>query len=149
MKKIKDITDINGNTLEVWSSPHISHTPCFALFLRTFAELVEKKLITPAIHFKNSNRVVWIQNSAGQVLGGIAYEIIQETQTGWLVLSFTDPEFRGQGINKLCHEFYESDCKASGAVQLGSIIHIENKSRIKSAEKVGMIPQYYRAIKKI
>ena len=149
MKKIKDIIDSDGNALELWSSLHLSHTPCFALFLRTFAELVEKQLITPAINFKNNNRVVWFQNNSGRVLGGIAYEFIQETLTGWLVLSFTDPEFRGQGINKLCHDYYEKDCKELGAVQLGSIVNITNQSRIKSAQKVGMVPEYYRMIKKI
>jgi GNAT superfamily N-acetyltransferase len=149
MKKIKDITGFNGDTLELWSSVHLSHTPCFALFIRTIAELAEKKLIAPTINFKNNNRVVWVQNSSGKVLGGIAYEFRPETLTGWLVLSFTDPEYRGQGINKICHSYYESDCKALGAVELASIVNIKNEARIKSAQKVGMVPEYFKMSKQI
>ena len=68
---------------------------------------------------------------------------------GWLVLSFTEPEFRGRGLNQICHQYYEEDCKKLGAVMLSSLVAVDNKSRIKSAAKVGMYPKFYRMHKDI
>ena len=149
MKKIKTAVDSTGEELELWHSESLAFTPALAPFLRVYAEIIEKNLTLPTMAFKNSNRVTWAENKDGRVVGGICYELIPETATGWLVLSFTDPEFRGRGINELCHEIYEKDCVALGATNLGSVVSVNNESRIKSAAKVGMIPTFYRMYKNL
>jgi len=149
MKKIKDTVDNQGNVVELWYSESISYTPVLPLFLKTYAELIENNLTLPVFGFKNTNTVTWAQDSQGNVLGGICYEYVPETKIGWLVLSFTAPEFRGRGINQLCHEIYEKDCKNHGATSLGSMVSTNNESRLKSAKKVGMLPTFYRLHKKI
>jgi len=145
MKKLKDL----DNNLELWHSETIAWTPALTLFLKVYAETIDRGLGLNQIHFKNSNRVVWIQNSEKVVLGGICYEYSPENQMGWIVLSFTDPSYRGQGVNSLCHQAFEDDCKSLGAISIGSTVSVGNESRLKSAAKVGLLPKFYRMYKKI
>lgn len=149
MRKIEDTVDTLGNPIEIWYSDSIQYTPVVATFLRVWAELVDKGWSLATFAFKITNRVVWAQDSTGKVLGGIAYDYWPEQKMGWLVLSFTEPDFRGRGLNKLCHKHYEFDCKRAGAVMLGSLVEVNNESRIKSAAKVGMLPKFYRMHKDI
>jgi hypothetical protein len=149
MRKIKTVTDKSGEALELWHSDSIAFTPALAPFLKVYAEIIEKSFTLPVMAFKNSNRVVWAEDKDKVVVGGICYEYLAESKTGWLVLSFTDPMYRGRGINSLCHEIYEKDCIALGANNLSSVVDIDNESRIKSAAKVGMVPRFYRMYKKL
>jgi hypothetical protein len=114
-----------------------------------YAELIDQNWAPASFPFKPTNRVVWIQDSTGAVLAGIAYEYQAEQQNGYLVLSFTDPNHRGRGLNEICHRCYEADCKKLGAVMLTSLVSVNNVSRIKSAEKVGMLPKFYKMQKDI
>lgn len=149
MKLIKSITDKSGEVLDLWHSESLAFTPALPLFLKVYAEIIEKELSLPVMAFKNNNRVVWAENKDKVVVGGICYEFIPESKTGWLVLSFTHPLHRGKGINELCHELYEKDCISLGANNLGSMVDVQNESRIRSAEKVGMFPKFYRMYKKL
>ena len=149
MKKIKDTLDKSGNIVELWHSDTLAWSPAFTLFLRVYADTVDQGMALNQIPFKNNNRIAWAQDASGKVLGGICYEYFSESKTGWIVLSFTAPECRGIGINELCHEIFENDCKALGANNLASLVSVNNESRIKSAAKVGMLPKFYRMQKKI
>ena len=143
-KKIANVEDKLGNTVELWWSDQIANTPTVPLFLTVYAEIVAKGLAQPTFTFENDNRVTWVQDIDGRVMGGICYKYVPDQQLGWLILSFTDPEFRGRGINELCHKVYEGDCKKLGAKQLGSLVALDNEARLKSAAKVGMTPMFYR-----
>lgn len=149
MKKLKTTVDNTGHPVEMWSSESIAGTPAVPLFLKTYAEIVEQQFAIPYFMFKDSDKVVWAQRPDGTVIGGIAYEYQAVRRTGFLVLSFTDPKERGKGINVLCHIEYENHCKLLGATCLESLVHVENKNRIASAKKVGMLPKYYRMHKDI
>jgi RimJ/RimL family protein N-acetyltransferase len=149
MQKLSSTVDQLGNPIEIWHSSSIQHTPCVSLFLRIYAELIDKEWTMPVVPFKPTNRVVWIQNLTGKVLAGIVYEYQSDFQNGYLVLSFTDPDHRGQGFNKICHDCYETDCKKLGAKILTSFVAVDNLSRIRSAEKVGMLPKFYKMQKNI
>jgi len=149
MKKIKDTLDKLGNQVELWHSDTLAWSPAFTLFLRVYADTVDQGMALNQIPFKNGNRITWAQDDSGNILGGICYEYFSESKTGWIVLSFTAPEYRGRGINELCHEIFENDCKSLGANNLASLVSVNNESRIKSAAKVGMTPKFYRMQKKI
>lgn len=149
MQKVKDTRDSDGEHIEIWHNATIAGTPCVSLFLRTYAEIVDCEFGIPVFMFSNDDRVVWAQRPDGTILGGISYEYKEDKRIGWLVLSFTDPAHRGKGINQLCHEAYEEDCKKLGAVCLQSLVHVDNVKRIKSAAKVGMVPKYLQMYKDI
>lgn len=149
MKKISDQQDGQGNPIEVWHSDTLQYTPVLPTFLRVWAELIEKGWALATFSFKITNKVVWVQDAAGNVQGGIAYEYYPDQKMGWIVLSFTDPGFRGRGLNQICHEYFEADCKRLGAVMVSSLVAADNQSRVRSAAKVGMLPKFYRMHKDI
>jgi hypothetical protein len=149
MKKIKTRLDKNGNNVEIWWAGNISFTPVVPLFLRVQAELIENKLGLPVFVFKNTNSVVWAQDLDGKVLGGICYEYQIPTRTGHIILNFTDPDHRGQGINAMCHPCFEEDVRRQGATSLASVVNVLNESGIRASTKAGMMPASYRMHKSL
>jgi hypothetical protein len=149
MQKLSTSVDKLGNPIEIWLSTTVQHTPCISLILQVYNELLEKNWVLPVIPFRPSNQVVWIQDTNSKVLAGIIYEYQPEFLNGYLVLSFTDPDYRGRGLNEICHSCYEINCKKLGAVTLSSFVHLDNIDRIRSAEKVGMLPKFYKMHKDI
>jgi len=146
-KKLEDTKDKLGNPIEIWQSDTLQYTPTVPTFLKVYAELIEKNYALESFSFKITNKVVWIQDSAGNVMAGIAYDFYQDTKVGWIVLSFTEPKYRGRGLNQICHNYFESECKKAGMVYLSSLVSVDNQSRIKSAAKVGLVPKWYRMYK--
>jgi GNAT superfamily N-acetyltransferase len=63
---------------------------------------------------------------------------------GWIILSFTAPEYRGKGVNQLMHKYFEQIIKDKGGNKIASHVNVNNVSRIKAAQKVGFVPLYYR-----
>jgi RimJ/RimL family protein N-acetyltransferase len=144
---LKTVKDKSNSILELWQSNRIIDSPCVPLYNQIANELLEKQW-SLYNEYNDDLRIVWVQDSKRQIFGGIAYTI-DEHRTGWIVLSFTDPKYRGHGINQLCHEAYETDCKNLGCIRVASHVHLDNKSRLTSAEKVGMLPKFFVIGKKI
>jgi hypothetical protein len=149
MNVVKQTLDKTGETVLLMKSDSLSFTPVIPLMLRVYAEIVENGFAQPLITFSNSSKVVWAERKDGTVLGGICYEYRPEAKCGWLILSFTDKEHRGKGINGLVHEIYETDCRRLGATHLSSFVNLNNTSRLESLKSVGMIPQMYKTYKQI
>jgi hypothetical protein len=149
MQKLSTTVDKLGTPIEIWQSSSIQHTPCVPLILKVYQELLDKAWVPSVIPFRPSQQVVWLQDTGGKVLAGIVYEYQSDFLNGYLVLSFTDPDYRGRGLNEICHHCYEINCKKQGAVTLSSFVHVDNIARIKSAEKVGMLPKFYKMQKDI
>lgn len=143
MKLIKTVPTLTGEIFKIYWQDTLVNCPALSSFLRVYAELIDKEFTNPFITWNNKNRIVWAENS-NQVVGGICYEFLQDSKIGWIILSFTDPDFRGQGINGLCHSIMEEDIKSLGGLRISSLVHIDNVSRQRSAEKVGLKPQFLR-----
>lgn len=149
MTPVKQTVDRNKEKVILYSSDSLSFTPVIPLMLRVYAEIVEKDFAQPIITFNNSSKVVWAEREDKKVIGGICYEYRPESRCGWLILSFTDPDERGKGINALVHELYESSCRRLGATHLASFVNLNNKSRLESLKSVGLVPQMYKTYKKL
>jgi len=144
--KVGSKLDSHGRSLDIYQSNLLSLCPALSLFLKVYAETIDQGHANPMVSWRNKSSIVWAQLGT-QVVGGICYEYEPEARMGWIVLSFTDPEYRGCGINGILHEFFEAEIKNLGGVRIASLIHIDNVSRIRSAEKVGLLPQFYRTLK--
>lgn len=144
-----DTTVHNNEHLDVYFSESLVNCPAMPLLLDTYSELLKKDWSTYILSFRNSSMAVWVQNNQNTILGGICFDYVEERKEGWINLSFTDSKFRGHGINQLCHTYFENICKKRGATSIGSIVALENTSRLKSALKVGFKPRYYRMNKNI
>jgi hypothetical protein len=143
------VKDNAGGDLILYYRESIANTPVVAIFLKIYAEIIEKGWSNPTMPFGNRNRVVWVERPGGAVVGGICFEYNALINTGWIVLSFTDPVERGKGINGICHASVERILKKLGATKISSLVHVDNESRLRSAKKVGMVPQFYRMSKNI
>ena len=148
MKLIDNILDRNNNPIEIWSS-QLSFSPAFSLVLRTYAEIVEKKLAPPQLNLDNTDSVIWAQRPDSTILGGICYKFKEDWNSAYIQLSFTAESSRGLGINSMCHPYVERDAKSLGYSKIMSMVHINNEPRLKSAEKVGLKPLFYMMHKNI
>jgi len=143
MKLVKSTVDKKAEKLDIYWMDNLAMCPALSMFLKVYAETIDKGYSNPNVTWSNKNRVVWAQKD-DQIVGGICYEYAPDVRMGWIVLSFTDPDFRGRGINELLHYTMEDDVKRLGGERICSLVHIDNISRQKSAEKVGLKPQFYR-----
>lgn len=143
MNFLKTIADASGENVDLFSMTTLFNCPALPLFLRTYAEIIEKKFANPNITWDVNNRVVWAVKGTS-IVGGICYEFDMQKRTGWIVLSFVDESQRGKRIYELLHQAMEDDLLAIGARSLASLVHVNNESRLKSAQRVGINPQFYR-----
>jgi len=142
MKLLDSITNKNNNTVEIWSS-QLSFCPAFSLVLSTYAEIVGKELSIPVLHLKNSDLVIWAQYPDGVILGGICYTFDEDWSSAWIQLNFTAESSRGLGISSICHSYVEREAKNLGYSRIMSMVHVTNKSMLRSAEKVGLAPLFH------
>jgi RimJ/RimL family protein N-acetyltransferase len=151
-KHIAEAVDHTGNSLTVWRCEHLGGTRAMPLFLSTYAELMQKGYASPHMSWTDGNKlqVVYLFDElAQQVAGGIAFEYRAVNREGWIVLSFTDPAYRGRRINQLAHQYFEEAIQQLGGNKIASHVHVTNEARLKSAEKSGFKPEFYRMTKRI
>lgn len=147
--RIGTTKDKNGDDLIIFASMTLANTPCVALFFKVYSEILENGWANPTVPFNNDSRVIWLERPNGKIVGGVCYEYTKHNQMSWIVLTFTDPDERGKGINTICQKELEKISKKLGAVQICSLIHVDNRAAMASAEKVGRKPQFYRMLKRI
>ena len=148
MKKISTIVDATGDSLDLYWQDNLGMCPALSMFLKVYAETIDKGFSNPMVTWSNKNRVVWVQKG-NDIAGGICYEYAPEARMGWIVLSFTSPDYRGRRINEKLHYAMEEDIKRLGGDRICSLVHVDNVSRQKAAERVGLKPQFYRMYKAI
>jgi RimJ/RimL family protein N-acetyltransferase len=148
MRLVKKTVDSRGEELVLYASHKMGQCPAMSLFLKTYAEIIDKGFAYPNITWTNTDRVIWAQKDS-KIVGGISYQYTPDNKMGWIVLSFVDPEQRGRGIYQTMHDVLEKDIIASGGDRISSLVHVDNESRLASAKKVGMVPEFYRMLKKL
>ena len=150
MKHLDSTQDKFGNLIEIYLTENLAWSPVYTLVLKTHLEIVEKKFAPPLLdHLGDNTKAVWAQDKSGNILGGIAFTIREDTFVGSIELSFTEQEHRGKGINGICHKYFEQYIKNLGIDLITSVVHIDNIQRLKSAEKVNFKPKFYVMYKKI
>lgn len=149
-RKLTTAVDAIGTPLEIWYSDTLGGSPAMVLFLKTYVELIERGWATPHLwNDANNFNVVYCADSNGKVLGGITFEFRPMLKQGWIILSFTDPDTRGRRINQIIHTEFEALVKARGGTSISSNVHINNRSRLQSANRVGLVPEYYKTYKSL
>jgi GNAT superfamily N-acetyltransferase len=124
-------------------------SPALAPFMRNYADLIANGWARPFTPHNNKHKVVYAVDDNDVVMGGIVYSITPEKSTGWIVFSFTEPQFRQQGVYKALHVELEKLLRLAGVTDLASHVHVDNKVRQISCEKVNMMPEFYRMHKKL
>jgi len=136
----------NGEIANIFYNNNLVGCNATRLILQTAGELIEKGFsIENSIGIFDSAEVIWAECN-NIPIGGICYcKQLQGVSAGnWIILSFTDPEWRGLNVNYICHKELEKLTIADGMNQITSLVHVNNIARIESCKKVGMSPKFYR-----
>ena len=149
-KLLEETQDAQGNPVAIWHSETLANSEAMLPFLRAYTELMEKGWATLFFPWNESNKFgVVYAKSGDQVVGLIAYEYRQILREGWVLLTYTDPAHRGRHLNSIIHRYFETLMREKGALKLASHIHKDNASALKSAERVGRVPVFYRLQKNL
>lgn len=142
---------VGDQQFTIWFNDQLFQEPTvMSLFLRCNAELMDTALSNGRMPADINNlEVFYIKNSQDQAVAGIAYEYRANYREGWIHLSFTAPEFRGQGFNGMLHTYFENKIKAVGGRSISSYVNLDNASRLASAKKAGFEPLFYKMFKEL
>ena len=106
--------------------------------------------LRPFTAHNSKHKVVYaVHEGVNVVMGGIVYALNADTSTGWIVFSFTEPEWRQKGVYAALHVELEKIMVGAGMDSLASHVHVDNTVRQTSCEKVGMVPEFYRMNKSL
>lgn len=149
-KKFKETFDKDGNPLCLFQSDLIEFTPAFLPIWKSWIEVYEKGWAIHRIHFGNNSSVMWAERPNGKFCSAINYRWIPEDKAIWILMTTTEDSERGKGINTILQEEVEYRGKTKhGATNVGSTIHADNIIALKSAERMGRHPIFYRTHKEI
>lgn len=139
-------TDSTGRQLNISFTDVVAGSPAMSLFLKTYAEIIDTGFASPLVVWADVNKshCIYATDANNTVVGGIVFEFRQFARGGWITLSFTHPDNRGRRINQLLHKYVVEFVKLRGGDHIASHVHVDNASRLKSSERVGLKPQFYR-----
>lgn len=137
LKKSDDIEIIFKNTL--------ANSPCLPLFLRCYAEIIEKKFAMPLLPFGNKSRVVYAKRG-DEILGGIVYHLDPDIEVMYLISSFVDEKYRGQRIFYFLMKELETYARSINFKRITTTVHKDNTSRLAAGERVGMKTEWYSQV---
>lgn len=136
--------DRTGQMIEIRYSNNIGGSPVVPFFLKNYAKLMEDGYAHPFIMGTNKSKAIYAVHN-GKVVGHIIYDILEDAyKTAWIVFSCVDEDYRGRGLYRMMHQWFETTVKNNGSKKIASHVHVENKTRQASCVAVGMEPVFYR-----
>lgn len=139
--------DQTGKTIKIYKIDRIGMSPIYTFFLRQLADLIDNGHAFPSTSWDDDCEAVYAEEDE-KVIGHIVYDK-KKKGVLWITLSAVDSEYRGRGIYKILHKYFEKVAKDLGCDFIASHVHVNNKVRLESAEKVGMKPVFKYMAKKI
>ena len=141
-----------GNEVNILHSTALALSPVYTFFLRHTAKLIDDGFAFPVTNWEDKNcGAIYATDDNGKVLGHIVYstEYIEQFGHLWIVLSAVEDHSRGRGIYTIMHKYFEQLAKDMGCWSIASYVHKNNKVRLATAEKVGLLPAFHIMGKKI
>jgi GNAT superfamily N-acetyltransferase len=125
--------DKSGNEVCVWFSNSTPSSPVLSLLFKTYSQLLESNLVTQKFYWNRlaDSCVVWAEDTDKNVLSGIVFEFEQQWKAGLILTTFTDPDCRNRGINKICFRHYLEKSKEHGMVRTLGLASLHNDSVVK------------------
>jgi len=146
---LEETVDGLGDPVRVWNSDYVGQNLAVsAMYLRATAYLVDKGwAMAPFNLVANTHKVIWVEAADGTPMGGVVYEYHAHNKQGWIVLIFTDEEFRGRRVYSILQRNLEDVTIQAGGTSIASLAHKDNESRLKAGTREGMNPQFLRLYK--
>ena len=139
-----------GDTVLIMHSDSLAMSPFYTFFLRQMASLIDNGFGYPMTSWVDEHCAgVYATDESGKILGHIVYEHNESRKMLWITLSAVADDARGRGIYTLLHKYFEQIGKDKGCWAISSHVHKNNKVRLASAEKVGMVPIFHYMAKKL
>jgi hypothetical protein len=141
--------DATGAPVTVWHSDNVGQNLEVAgMYLRATAFLMDKGwAMAPFNLVQNGHRVIWVESEEGVPMGGVIYEYHAHNKQGWIVLIFTDEQFRGRHVYSILQKHLEEVTIQNGGTSIASLAHKDNVARLKAGAREGMHPQFLRLYK--
>ena len=146
---LEDTIDGQGDAVKVWHSDYVGQNLAVsAMYLRATAYLVDKGwAMAPFSLVANTHKVIWVESADGTPMGGVVYEYHAHNKQGWIVLIFTDEQFRGRRVYSILQRNLENATIQAGGTSIASLAHKDNEPRLKAGTREGMNPQFIRLYK--
>ncbi len=146
---LEETFDGKGDPVKVWHSDYVGqNSGVSAMYLRATSFLVDKGwAMAPFNLVNNAHKVIWVESADGTPMGGVIYEYHAHNKQGWIVLIFTDEQFRGRRVYSILQRNLEDVTIQSGGTSIASLAHKDNASRLKAGTREGMNPQFLRLYK--
>jgi hypothetical protein len=146
---LEETFDGKGDPVKVWHSDYVGQNLAVsAMYLRATSFLVDKGwAMAPFNLVNNAHKVIWVESADGTPMGGVIYEYHAHNKQGWIVLIFTDEQFRGRRVYSILQRNLEDVTIQSGGTSIASLAHKDNESRLKAGTREGMNPQFLRLYK--
>ncbi len=142
--------DKSGKEIKIMHTDSLGMSPIFTFFLRQMATLIDNGFAYPFTSWNDGDcSAVYATDENGKILGHIVYEHYENKGLLWITLSAVDEDSRGLGIYTILHGYFEQIAKEKGCWAISSHIHKNNKVRLASADKVGMVPVFHWMGKKL
>lgn len=148
---INTTTDKLGNPLEIYQSPSLTWSPAYSAFLRGLADLMEQGFRYPVKTWDDSKCGIFYAMQDNIIVGHVVYNLLQaeDAKTVWVVEGAVELDYRQRGIYTELYKYLEDYCRSIGCLVLASTVHRDNKARLASAAKIGMVPIYHQIMKKL
>ena len=147
-KRLGSSLDKTGATVNIMSTSQVGMTPLAAIYLKSYAELIEAGHAWPRMNGHNKIRAIYATVDDA-IVGFITYELMTELMMIHIVFSRTDPKFRNRGIYKLLFAELEKLARSLKYVKIYSETGARNIGIIASHESVGMKTMYLKNEKDI
>jgi len=147
---LEQTVDALNEPVEVWHSDYIGQQlEVSAMYLRATTYLLDRGWgMAPFGLVSNQHKVIWVQRkSDSKPMGGVIYEYHPHNKQGYIILIFTDEEFKGRRVYSILQRNLEDVTIANGGTSVASLAHKDNAPRLKAGEREGMTPQFLRLYK--
>ena len=145
VKTIKTELDKTGKTVVVKYCNRVGQGPgeLMSFYYRHKADLIDDGFSGPEVGITNNCQAIYLEIDS-VIVGHIIFEFFKDEFRTFIVLSAVAKDYRNRGLYKIMHYAYEDMSRELGARVISSLIHVKNEVRLKTAESVGFMPQYYR-----
>lgn len=132
MDFLENTVSKSNQKISIWYSDNVSESKPLSAIFKKYSELVETNLVPLQFFWKklDSSRVVWAEDSVGNILSVIVFEINEVWQAGYILLAFTEPSQQNQGVSKACFKHYMKQSKEAGMIRTLGIVNINNQNTI-------------------
>ena len=134
----KNTITIDGEDFEIWYDSDFMNSEATLLFMKSMVELMEKKWCPPSLSWCldiDRCKVFYCKDTSNQVVSGIVCFYSARSRTGWILMIFTDSNYRQKGLNTLLFEYVEAYFKLKGAKHISARIHKDNIPRLTASLK--------------